>query len=319
VPLDKARMVYRPFEYPWAYDAWKAQQDVHWMPAEVPMSDDLKDWNTKLTPSQRNLLTQIFRFFTQSDVEVADNYMERYSRVFKPTEIKMMLAAFTNMETIHIAAYALLLDTIGMPETEFGAFLDYEEMKAKHDYLQSFNVENPFEVAKTLAAFGAFTEGLQLFASFAILMNFPRHNLMKGMGQIVTWSVRDETLHCESIIKLYHTYLAEHPEIDRPALSSAHAVTCRTMRDHEHAFIDLAFEMGDIEGMTADDVKGYIDFIANWRMRQLGEVELFPLQVANPLGWLDQQLSGHEHANFFEARATEYTKGATLGDWGDVY
>ena len=120
---------YKPFRYPWAYDFWKKQQQVHWMPEEVPLGEDCKDWATNLNDKERNLLTQIFRFFTQSDVEVNDNYMERYARVFKPVEIKMMLSAFSNMETIHIAAYALLLETIGMPESEFGAFMEYEAMK----------------------------------------------------------------------------------------------------------------------------------------------------------------------------------------------
>jgi len=138
--------------------------------------------------------------------EVNDNYMERYARVFKPTEVKMMLSAFSNMETIHIAAYALLLETIGMPDSEFSAFMDYQAMADKHNYMQEFGVENEADIARTVAMFGAFTEGLQLFASFAMLMNFPRLNKMKGMGQIVTWSIRDESLHCEGMIKLYHTF-----------------------------------------------------------------------------------------------------------------
>ncbi|WP_304164328.1 ribonucleotide-diphosphate reductase subunit beta, partial [Phenylobacterium aquaticum] len=199
---------YKPFRYPWAYDFWKKQQQVHWMPEEVPLGEDCKDWATKLNDRERNLLTQIFRFFTQSDVEVNDNYMERYGRVFKPTEVKMMLASFSNMETIHIAAYALLLETIGMPDSEFTAFLEFQEMRDKHDYMQKFGVESNADIARTLAMFGGFTEGLQLFASFAMLMNFPRHNKMKGMGQIVSWSVRDESLHCEGIIKLYHAFNA---------------------------------------------------------------------------------------------------------------
>src|ERR1700751_1880216 len=200
---------YTPFRYPWAYDFWKKQQQVHWMPEEVPLGEDLKDWASKLNDRERNLLTQIFRFFTQSDVEVNDNYMERYSRVFKPTEVKMMLASFSNMETIHIAAYALLLETIGMPESELTAFLDYQAMRDKHDYMQTFGVASNADIAKTLAMFGGFTEGLQLFASFAMLMNFPRHNKMKGMGQIVSWSVRDESLHCEGITRLYHAFAKE--------------------------------------------------------------------------------------------------------------
>ncbi|MFZ4121709.1 MAG: ribonucleotide-diphosphate reductase subunit beta, partial [Caulobacterales bacterium] len=181
---------YKPFRYPWAYDFWRRQQQIHWMPEEVPLGEDVKDWASKLTDQERNLLTQIFRFFTQGDVEVNDNYMERYGRIFKPTEVKMMMAAFSNMETVHIAAYALLLETIGMPESEFAAFLDYEAMRAKHDYMGNFGVDNDQDILRTVAMFGGFTEGLQLFASFAMLMNFPRFNKMKGMGQIVSWSVR---------------------------------------------------------------------------------------------------------------------------------
>jgi ribonucleoside-diphosphate reductase beta chain len=182
------RHTYKPFEYPWAYEYWKRQQQLHWLPEEVPLGEDCRDWAQKLTDHERNLLTQIFRFFTQADVEVQDCYHEKYGRVFKPTEIKMMLTAFSNMETVHIAAYSHLLDTIGMPETEYSAFLQYKEMKDKHDYLSTFGVDTDEDIAKTLAMFGGFTEGLQLFASFAMLMNFPRFNKMKGMGQIVTWS-----------------------------------------------------------------------------------------------------------------------------------
>ena len=283
------------------------------------MAEDVRDWGFRLTPQERNLLTHIFRFFTQSDVEVQDCYAAKYATVFKPTEVKMMLTAFSDMETIHIAAYAHLLDTIGIPEAEFAAFLDYEEMKAKHDYMATFNVEDSYQVAKTLAAFGGFTEGLQLFASFAILMNFPRHNKMKGMGQIVTWSVRDETLHCNNIIRLYHTWLNEHPEIDREALHSDLMKTCIKIRNHEHKFIDLAFELGDIEGLTSQQVKDYVDFVANLRASQLGIGFPFVNAKSNPLPWLDQLLTGHEHVNFFEQRPTEYTKSATEGSWDDVY
>ena len=207
--LLTANPVYKPFRYPWAYDAWLTQQRVHWLPEEVPLADDVKDWQKNLSESERNLLTQIFRFFTQADVEVNNCYMKHYSQVFKPTEVLMMLSAFSNIETIHIAAYSHLLDTVGMPEVEYTAFLKYKAMKDKYDYMHAFSVDNKTEIAKTLAAFGAFTEGLQLFASFAILMNFPRFNKMKGMGQIVSWSVRDESLHCEGMIRIFHTLAAE--------------------------------------------------------------------------------------------------------------
>ena len=310
--------VYKPFRYPWAYEAWLQQQRIHWLPEEVPLADDVKDWQKNLTPSERNLLTQIFRFFTQADVEVNNCYMKHYSQVFKPTEVLMMMSAFSNIETVHIAAYSHLLDTIGMPEIEYTAFLKYKEMKDKYDYMQSFSVANKTEIAKTLAAFGAFTEGLQLFASFAILMNFPRFNKMKGMGQIVSWSVRDETLHCLSVIRLFRTFVQENPEIWTEEFRRDLYLVCATIVDHEDAFIDLAFELGGVQGMDASLTKQYIRFIADRRLQQLGLEPLYNIEK-NPLPWLDEMLNAVEHANFFENRSTEYSKASTAGSWEEAF
>lgn len=317
MPLLSANKAYKPFEYPWAFEFWKRQQQVHWMPEEVPLGEDCRDWVRKLSDHERNLLTQIFRFFTQADVEVQDCYHEKYGRVFKPTEIKMMLTAFSNMETIHIAAYSHLLDTIGMPETEYTAFLRYKEMADKHDYLQGFGVDTNADIARTLAVFGGFTEGLQLFASFAMLMNFPRFNKMKGMGQVVTWSVRDESLHCEGIIQLFHTFAAETGCLT-PAVKDDIVDSCQMVVRLEDAFIDLAFEMGPVEGMTPRDVKRYIRYIADWRLEQLGLKPIYLIDE-HPLPWLPPLLNGVEHANFFETRATEYSKAATQGDWQNTW
>ena len=316
--LLEANPVYKPFRYPWAYDAWLTQQRVHWLPEEVPLADDVKDWHNKMTAEERNLLTQIFRFFTQSDIEVANCYMKQYSRVFEPTEVQMMLSAFSNMETVHIAAYSHLLDTIGMPETEYQAFLHYKEMKDKVDYLHQFDVSSNENIARTLSVFGAFTEGLQLFASFAILMNFPRFNKMKGMGQIISWSVRDESLHTESIIKLFRTFISENPEIWTEEFQRSLYVTCSEMVEHEDAFIDLAFELGGVEGLNGSEVKEYIRYIADRRLTQLGLQPIYRLEK-NPLPWMDEMLNGMEHTNFFENRSTEYSKAATQGSWEDIW
>src|SRR6476646_8975829 len=264
---------YKPFRYPRAIEFWRRQQQIHWLPEEVPLGEDCKDW-LRLQDGERNLLTQVFRFFTQSDIEVQNNYLERYAQVFRPTEVKMMLAAFANMATVHIVAYALLLETIGLPETEFAAFMDYSAMRDKHDYMQRFGVDNEGDILRTLAMFGGFTEGLQLFASFAILLNFPRHNKMKGMGQIISWSVRDESLHCEGMIKVYHAFKAETGCVTK-AVAADIVDCCRTVVGLEDKFIDLAFEAGEVAGMTPDDIKAYIRFIADWRLRQLALPEVY--------------------------------------------
>jgi ribonucleoside-diphosphate reductase beta chain len=316
--LLDAKPIYKPFAYPWAYDAWLMQQRIHWLPEEVPLADDVRDWKKNLAPAEKNLLTQIFRFFTQADIEVNNCYMKHYSQVFKPTEVQMMLSAFSNMETIHIAAYSHLLDTIGMPETEYQAFMKYKEMKDKYDYMQQFGVETKADIATTMAVFGAFTEGLQLFASFAILLNFPRWGKMKGMGQIVTWSARDETLHCQSIIRLFKAFCDENPEVWTDELRSKLYVACNTIVTHEDAFIDLAFGVGEVQGLTPNEVKSYIRYIADRRLGQLGLQPMYQIEK-NPLPWLDDMLNGVEHTNFFENRVTEYAKAATQGTWDDAF
>ncbi|MDA7564153.1 ribonucleotide-diphosphate reductase subunit beta [Pelagibacteraceae bacterium] len=316
--LLKEKAVYKPFRYPWCYDAWLTQQRIHWLPEEIPLAEDVRDWQKNLTSHEKNLLTQIFRFFTQADVEVNNCYLRHYTTVFKPTEVLMMMTAFASMETIHVAAYSHLLDTIGMPESEYSAFLKYKEMKDKYDYMQNFNVNNKREIAKTVAVFSAFTEGLQLFASFAILLNFPRFNKMKGMGQVVTWSVRDETLHCNSMIKIFNTFCAENPGLLDASLKKEITDACRTIVEHEDAFIDLAFEMGPIEGLTAQQVKDYIRWIANRRLLQLKLDEIYDVKD-NPLDWIDNMLNGVEHMNFFEGRATEYSRASTKGSWVEAF
>tara|TARA_Y100000287_G_scaffold130939_1_gene106084 strand:- start:72 stop:665 length:594 start_codon:yes stop_codon:yes gene_type:complete len=196
--------------------------------------------------------------------------------------------------------------------------MKYKEMKDKYDYMQDFNVNSKEDIAKTVAVFSAFTEGLQLFASFAILLNFPRFNKMKGMGQIVTWSVRDETLHCNSMIRLFKDFIKENPSIWNDKLKKEIYDACKTIISHEDAFIDLAFQMGPMEGLTADEVKQYIRFIGNRRLEQLGLNPIYDVKK-NPLTWLDTMLNGVEHMNFFEGRATEYSKASTRGSWGEVF
>lgn len=311
--------VYKPFSYPWCFDAWQLHERIHWLPEEVPLADDVQDWQHNLTEPERTLLTQIFRFFTQADVDVANCYNRLYARVFKPTEVMMMLSGFSAREAVHIHAYSHLLDTVGMPEVEYQAFLKYQEMKAKHDYMQGFSVGNRYEIAKTMAAFGAFTEGLQLFASFAILLNFPRWGKMKGMGQIITWSVRDESLHCASMIKLFKTFIGENPDIWTPRLMREIGGICEEIVEHEDAFIDLAFHMGRVKGLSPDQVKLYIRYIANRRLTQLGLPIKYQSALQNPLPWMDDMLNAIEHANFFENRATEYSRAATQGTWTEAF
>jgi len=219
-----------------------------------------------------------------------------------------------------VAAYSHLIETLGLPETTYNQFLDYQEMKDKHDYVLDISNKNGdlSSTATHIAVFSAFTEGMQLFSSFIMLLNFPRHGKMKGMGQIVTWSIVDETMHAESMIKLFRTYIEENKEIWNDELKGKIYTIAEKMVQLEDKFIDLAFSMGPMEGLSNADVKQYIRYIADRRLISLGLKGIFKVKK-NPLPWVEEMINAPTHTNFFENRATDYAKGALSGNWGDVW
>ena len=314
------RTSFKPFNYPWAYNAWLTHEQSHWLHTEVPMAEDVKDWKNKLTPSQKQFLTHIFRFFTQGDVDVAGGYVKNYLPYFPQPEVRMMLLGFAAREALHVAAYSHLIETLGLPDTTYNQFLDYQQMKDKHDYVTDISSKNGdlASTARHIAVFSAFTEGMQLFSSFIMLLNFPRHGMMKGMGQIVTWSIVDETQHAEAMIKLFRTYIEENKEIWNDDLKSKIYTIATKMVDLEDKFIDLAFGMAPMVDLDSSDVKSYIRYITDRRLISLGLKGIMKVKK-NPLPWVEEMINAPTHTNFFENRATDYAKGALAGTWGDVW
>jgi len=323
--LLEGRDFYKPFQYPWAYDLYKKSEQMHWLPEEVDFREDIDDWNTKISAEEKSLLTNLFRFFTQGDIDVAAGYREVYMPYLgKHPEVGMMMMSFAAREAVHIDAYSQLIETVGMPESTYEDFAKISEMADKHDYVTAMHFENTYDRLLGLAVYSAFTEGMMLFSSFAILMNFERHNKMKGMANIVRWSIKDETLHVDGMTRLFKelhneyngewqsAYIQDRPHGSPNRLKQDIERIAIDMVNLEDAFIDLCFEHGDIEGLTADDIKQYIRYICNRRWNQLGySGEVFE-GATNPLKWLDWVINGKEHANFFESRPTEYSKGTVV-------
>ena len=318
--LTDERTYFKPFNYPWAYDAWLKHEQAHWLHTEVPMLEDVKDWKKKLTAEEKQFLTHIFRFFTQGDIDVAGGYVKNYLPYFPQPEIRMMLMGFAAREALHIAAYSHLIETLGLPEALYNQFLEYKEMKAKHEYVLNVSSKNgtPQSTATHIAVFSAFTEGMQLFSSFIMLLNFPRHGLMKGMGQIVTWSIVDETMHTESMLKLFKEYVKENPEIWNDELKSQIYTIAEKMVELEDKFIDLSFAGAEMRDLSAEQVKSYIRYIADRRLIGLGMKGIFKVKK-NPLPWVEEMINAPVHGNFFENRVTDYAKGALTGTWDDVW
>jgi ribonucleoside-diphosphate reductase beta chain len=309
--LTSKREYFKPFNYPWAYDAWLKHEQSHWLHTEVPMAEDVKDWKTVLTPAEKSFLTNIFRFFTQGDIDVADGYVTNYLPYFPQPEVRMMLSGFAAREALHVAAYSHLIETLGMPESTYSEFLEYQAMADKHEYFVGLSQANGTKksIAVNIAAFSAFTEGMQLFSSFIMLLNFARHGKMKGMGQIITWSIVDETMHAESMIKLFRTYVEENLEIWNDELKKEIYTVAEQMVVLEEKFIDLAFAMGPMDNLR---------YIADRRLISLGMRGIFKAKK-NPLPWVEEMINAPTHTNFFENRATDYARGAVEGEWGEVW
>jgi len=318
--LTEDRTYFKPFNYPWAYESWLKHEQSHWLHTEVPMMEDVKDWKKNLTNEEKHFLTHIFRFFTQGDIDVAGGYVNNYLPYFPQPEIRMMLLGFAAREALHVAAYSHLIETLGLPETMYNDFMEYKEMAEKHNYVMDISKQNTTKenTATHIAVFSAFTEGMQLFSSFIMLLNFPRHGKMKGMGQIVTWSIVDETQHAENMIKLFRTYIEENREIWNDELKSRIYTIAEKMVELEDKFIDLAFDIGEMQDLSSQDVKKYIRYICDRRLISLGLKGVFKVK-RNPLPWVEEMINAPTHTNFFENRATDYAKGSLSGDWADVW
>ena len=306
---------YKPFLYPWAVDLVKRHEEIHWVEDEAELSEDVQDWRTKLNEGEKEFITHILRLFTQSDVQVGANYHDFLIPKFKNNEIRNMLASFANREGVHQRAYALLNDTLGLPEEDFHKFLEYSEMADKIEYMQDNNVQTHSGLALALAQ-SVFNEGMSLFASFVMLLNFQRYGKMKGMGTIVEWSIRDESMHVQGNAKLFRTFCDEHPRIVTDELKSKIYQMSKDAVALEDKFIKLAFKGNFIEGITEKEVKQYIRHIADRRLLQLGMKPKFNVKD-NPIPWLDWVLNGASHDNFFEKRVTEYSVNSMEGNWGN--
>ena len=307
--------VYKPFKYPWAVEYAVSHEKVHWGEWEAKLQEDVAQWQGgKLTAQEKHHVTQILKLFTQSDVTVGRNYLEYYIPKFKNNEIRAMLTSFANREFVHQRSYALLNDTLGLPEDEFSAFADVKAMRDKLDFMADIDINSKAGIGRAIAR-SVMNEGMSLFSAFVMLLNYQRFGKMRGMCEIVEWSIRDETMHTEGMVKLFRAFCDEHPRIVTDEFKKAIYDMFRTGVSLEDKVIDNAYEMGVVEGLDASEVKQYIRYLADRRLIQLGLKGNWKVKE-NPLPWLDWIINGASHKNFFEGTVTDYNADGMEGDWG---
>lgn len=278
---------------------------------EVQMSSDINDWKLNLTEAEKFLIGHILKGFTQSEVFIQEYWGQMVSNWFKKPEIQMMAATFSSFETIHEVSYAYLNQSLGLED--FEAFMYEPTAKAKIDRLISTKGKSKEEIAKSLAVFSAFNEGVNLFSSFAILLNFSRFNKMKGLGQIIAFSIKDESLHSEAGCWLFRTLIKEFPELWTDSLKKELYDAARVTIDLEDAFISKAFSFGEVEGITEYDMKNFIRFRANTKLEDLGlkkNWKNIDKESLDRMAWFDYLSVGVAQADFFAQRVDSYAKGS---------
>lgn len=316
--LLRPRVVYSPFEYPKAFEFWEKQQQSHWLHTEISMASDINDWKQVLSDAERAVIGQVLKGFTQSEVFIQEYWTGQVCKWFKKPEIQMMATTFGAFESIHAVSYAYLNQSLGLDD--FEAFLHEPTARAKIDRLVKTRGRTPFEIALGLAIFSAFNEGVNLFSSFAVLLNFSRFNKMKGLGQIIAFSVKDESLHSEAGCWLFRTLLEEHPELRSAELSAGIALAAQLTVDLEDAFIDNAFSLGPVEGLTVDDMKAFIRHRCNTKLGDLGFSPIWPdvsQGALQRMEWFDVLTAGTNHADFFASRVTDYARGVV--DFSNIW
>ncbi len=313
--LLKERVIYKPFEYQEAADYWLKQQQAHWLHTEVPMMSDLNDWNSNLTETEKNIIGSILKGFAQTETVVNDYWSGLVTKWFRKPEVIMMATTFGAFETIHAEAYSLLNETLGLEN--FAEFMEDEATMAKIENLttirDSFNGEKDLhEIAKSLAIFSAFTEGVNLFSSFAVLLSFKMRNKLKGVGQIVEWSIRDESLHSEAGCWLFRTLIKENPELKTPELEAAINEAALLSLQLELDFIRKCYELGDLEGCSQYDLENFIKNRINTKLGDLGYpgiISDIDVTAVERMKWFDALSAGKQHTDFFANRVTNYSKG----------
>ena len=320
--LFDERIPYKPFEYPEYYtEGWLKQAQAFWLHTEIPMSGDVKDWNEKLTASEKNLVGNILLGFAQTECAVSDYWTQKVVSWFPKHEIQQMAMMFGSQETIHAVAYSYLNETLGLEN--FEAFLQDEATMERFDNLVSYDGNNPIGIAKSLAIFSAFAEGVSLYSAFAVLYSFQLRNLLKGIGQQMKWSVRDESLHSKMGCQLFRHMCEEIPNLLEDCREDV-IKAAEAMLEAEEKYIDKMFEQGDIENLKSYDLKQFIRKRLNEKLQELGYLDLgqyfaFNEKGAENLDWFYHLTGGHTHTDFFAIRPTDYSKANEGEDFEDIW
>jgi ribonucleoside-diphosphate reductase beta chain len=309
----------RPMKYPDFYNQYLSALKNTWNVDEVDFKSDINDLK-KATPAERHLISRLVAFFATGDSIVGNNLVLNLYKHINSPEARMYLSRQLFEEALHVQFYLTLLDTY-LPdhadrEKAFSAVDNIPSIKKKAEFAQKWiGSIDSIEKLNTksdrqkfllnLICFACCIEGLFFFGSFAYVYFLRSKGLFQGLATGTNWVFRDESGHMNFALSVIHKTLEEEPDLMDESLKQKIQEMMTEAVDCEYAFAQDVLELG-VAGMSAKDMKSYLEFIADQRLLSLGLNKIFKSQ--NPFNFLELQ-NVQELTNFFERRVSSYQTG----------
>ncbi|RQG91030.1 ribonucleotide-diphosphate reductase subunit beta [Natrarchaeobius chitinivorans] len=314
-----------PIDYDWAREYYEAGVNNNWVPEEIPMQDDVSQWNgDALSEAERQLVEWNLGFFSTAESLTANNVvLAVYDHVTAP-ECRQYLLRQAYEEAIHTDTFIYCCDSLGFePEYMYGMYDRVPSIAEKDEFVveltrvidvDGFTIETDEDLRnflRDLVGFYVIMEGIFFYAGFAMMLGLKRQNKMVGIGQQFEYIMRDESLHVGFGVDLIEQIRTEHPGVwtDEFGEEVTALITEAVSLEKIYAYEACPDE---ILGMSAEQFAEYVEYVAD---RRLGQLEL-PTQYGtdNPFPWMSEQVDLNKEKNFFETQVTEYQSGGSL-DW----
>lgn len=306
--LKDVRDYYRPFDYPEFEEIHVKLMSGFWHPFEIQLGDDVMDYREKLTEDERIIVGRILKNFVQSEIHIGNFWSDFACSWFKKPEIQNVARYISGNESIHAVGYDLLNTTLGLD--------DYKDLKkdkalyARIEMLTAKKARTNEDILKQIFLYSVMGEGVSLFSSFLTIFAFTQKNMLKGTGQIVSWSSLDEQLHADVGCLLFNKFKKEYDLFDEDMKKQLIDVSKELVK-MEHALVDRVFEGVTTTVISPDAIKNYVNNKANKQLKKVGLKKTFSVdsELLKTTEFFDIIVNGATVQDFFSSKEISYSKG----------
>lgn len=318
-----------PIKYQWAYDLYKKMKANHWEPEEVPMQKDVEQWRSEeISEVERWIIKMGIGYFSAAEGIVGDNVLHVVRELVTAPELKLVLGRHAHEENIHADSLVYMISSLGINPHECEAmFEDIPTITKKNAFVVNNSramrrdidltiLKNQQDLAKNIFLFGQVMEGTQFYGLFGMILSLYRQNKFPGIGQMFSYTLRDESNHIEVFRNLLMELVDENPQIWTDEFKEDLRATMEEGIRLEKEFIRDCLPVSSV-GLNAAEFEQYIDYIADRRLSSCGLAPLKGEGTKNPFPWLAEMMDIRKEQNFFEGTVTEYQKSSALEEVSD--